>query len=235
MNAFEYQTLGQMIDIHAAHFNITLDEVNQMIQLVQQYDCVSATPLPYFIRHTIYGLGDRDDIIVSGLVNYLTDLEPIYAKQAQARKLIALGCEELDIMMDMQAFKKGAFESVITDVKSIRDSSYGVPIKATLDINKLNESELKRASELMAIGGATMIKLGTEWDAGIPTARMVRAIRESIGNSAKIQVTNGVAKLSDLVALEDSGCNRISLDVRTATTILEEIFQYAENPLKCTS
>lgn len=217
-----YKNLGRVVDVSAVKTDVDMDEVDQMIELVRKYRCVCASPMPWATRYTIEKLADCPDTVVTGVVSFPGGAETTFIKTATAKEMLAMGCRELDMVINVSALKSGMYDYVMEDVKAVTDAAGDVPVKTILEICYLTDDEIKRASEICVKAGASYIKTGTGWGPDPTTVGTIRLIRSTIGNSAKIKAAGGVKNLDILMEMAEAGCDRFGIGVRSARAILEE-------------
>lgn len=215
------------MDVSTVRTDVTFDEINQMIELVKRYNCICASPMPSFTKHTIDQLKDYPDIVTTGVVGFPSGADTTFIKVATAKEMIALGCEELDMVINVSAFKSGKYQMVEDDIKAVVEAGNGYPVKTILEICYLTDDEIKRASEIGVKAGASYIKTGTGWGPKPTTVETVKLIRQTIGDAALIKAAGGVRSLETLVEMVEAGCNRFGVGVRSASTILEEAYKVA--------
>lgn len=217
-----YQNLGRVMDVSAVRTDVSMEEVRQMIALVKKYHCICASPMPWATRYTVEQLADCPDTLVTGVVGFPGGAETTWVKEATAKEMIAVGCRELDMVINVSALKSGMYDYVREDVKAVIEAAGNVPVKTILEIAYLTNDEIRRASSLCVEAGAAYIKTGTGWGPSPTTADTIRLIRAEIGNAAKIKAAGGVKSLDILTEMTEAGCDRFGVGVRSARAIFEE-------------
>lgn len=213
----------RMIDVSAVKTDSTMEEVDEVIDVVKQYNCVCASPMPWATRYTIERL-EGVDCVVTGVVAFPAGGEDTFVKVATAKDMISLGCRELDMVINVAALKSGLYDYVEQDIKAVVDAACGIPVKTIIEHGLLTNDEIKRASEIGVRAGATYIKTGTGWVSVKPTTvETIRLIHETIGDGAKIKAAGGVRDLDTVLAMYDEGCTRFGLGVRSCRGILGEV------------
>ncbi|MDT2782990.1 deoxyribose-phosphate aldolase [Vagococcus fluvialis] len=223
MSITNLNDLRRMMDISTVKTNVTFNEVKQMIEIVKKHQCICASPMPAFTKYTVDELKDYPDIVTTGVVGFPAGGETTFIKSATTKELISLGCEEIDMVINVSALKSGMYEYVENDIKAVVDAANGYPVKAILEICYLSDDEIKRASEIGVNAGATYIKTGTGWGTKPTTVETIKLIKSTIGNSAKIKAAGGIQTLDIMLEMLNEGCDRFGIGVRSASTIFEEI------------
>lgn len=224
---FDLSKIGRITDVSAVRTNVTMEEVEKLIQIVREFHCVCASPMPYITRYVIERLYDRPDTVVTGVVGFPSGADTTAGKVFTAKEMLSLGCRELDMVINVGALKSGDYQLVKEDIKAVVDAAGPIPVKAILEICYLTDDELMRGSELAVEAGVAFVKTGTGWGTAPTTVETIRLIRKAIGNSAKIKAAGGVRDLDTLLAMLDAGCDRFGIGVRTALAIFQEAYARA--------
>ena len=205
----ELDHLGQYIDVSTVKTDCAIQEIDEMIEIVAKHNCICASPMPWATEYTIGKLKSVTGTVVTGVVGFPSGAETTGAKVRTARELIALGCRELDMVINVAALKSGMYEYVKSDVKAVIDAADGIPVKTILEVCYLDDELITRASNLCVEAGASYIKTGTGWGPSPTTVEHIKLIRKTIGSAAKIKAAGGVKTRAELEAYLGAGCDRI--------------------------
>lgn len=220
---FDSRNIGALVDVSAVKADSCQREIDEMIRIVKQYSCVCAAPMPWAAAYTIEALKDSD-AVVTGVVGFPSGSELAANKAQAAKTLTDAGCCEIDMVMNIAAFKSGMYGLVADDIKAVVDAAQGIPVKVILEISYLTDDEIKYGSELLVNSGAAYVKTGTGWGSRPTTVAEIRLIKQVVGDAAKIKAAGGVRTLQSLSEMYEAGCDRFGLGVRTAENILKEAF-----------
>ncbi len=219
----DLKSICRMIDVSAVKTDCSIDEIDEVIEVVKTYHCVCASPMPWATRYTIEHLRGAD-CVVTGVVSFPAGAEDTFIKVATAKDMISLGCREIDMVINVGALKSGYYDYVEHDIHAVVDAAGDIPVKTIIEHGLLTTDEIKRASEIGVKAGATYIKTGTGWIVDKPTTvETIRLIHETIGDAAMIKAAGGVRDLDTVLAMIDEGCSRFGLGVRSCRGILDEV------------
>ncbi|SHE44882.1 deoxyribose-phosphate aldolase [Alkalibacter saccharofermentans] len=227
MKGIDLTKIGRMMDVSAVRTDVTMEEVDKMIDIVIKYDCICASPMPWITKYTIDRLADVSDAVVTGVVSFPAGAETTAIKIATAKEMIGLGCKELDMVMNVSAFKSGGYKLVEEDIKAVVDAAGEVPVKSIIEICYLTDDEIKKASEIAVKAGVAYVKTGTGWGPKPTTVDTIKIIKEIIGDGAFIKAAGGVRDLDTLLEMKNAGCDRFGIGVRSAVSILQEAYERA--------
>lgn len=225
--------IGRITDISTVRTDVTMREVDQLIDIVKSFHCICASPMPYVTKYVIDALADTPDTVVTGVVSFPAGADTTSMKVFTAKEMISLGCEELDMVINVGALKSGQYDLVRDDIRAVVEAADGVPVKSILEICYLTDDEIRRGSELAVEAGVTFVKTGTGWGPKPTTVETIKLIKQTIGNSALIKAAGGVRSLDILLEMLDAGCDRFGIGIRSALAIFEEAYRRAGAPLPC--
>lgn len=228
MTNFDLKNVSRMIDVSTVRTDITMDEVEQMIDTVIKYNCICASPMPWITKYTIDRLKDYPDIVTTGVVSFPSGAATTANKVLEAKENIKMGCEEIDMVSNVSALLSGRYQTYVDDIKAVVEAADGVPVKSIIEICYLTDDQIRKAAELCVKAGVTYVKTGTGWGPKPTTVDTIRIIKETIGDDALIKAAGGVRDLDTLIQMAEIGCNRFGLGVRSAGNILEEAKKRAE-------
>ncbi len=136
-----------------------------------------------------------------------------YVKCLEAEEGLKRGATDLDMMMNLSAFKSGRYQRVREDIEAVLRVAkpYGVPFKVIIEIGALTDDEIIIAARLVADAGADYVKTCTGFGPGRATVHAIRLIREAVGDRCGIKASGGVASLEDGVAFMRAGADIVAL------------------------
>ena len=218
--------LGTLIDVSAVRADSTEQEVRQAFLIAIQYRCAAVFSLPCFtplLRDLLKGesLNGKGPAL-GGAIGFPGGGETTTMKVAQARELTALGCGEIDMVINVNFLKSGLYRQVRDDIRSVKQAVGNIPLKVILECHYLTEDEICKASELAVEAGADWIKTSTGWAPTGATFKNIILIRNIVGNSAKIKAAGGVRDLETLQKMADLGVERFGIGGKTVLSILDE-------------
>ena len=213
--------IARMIDVSAVRADASLSEVKEVAEAARKHRFVCAFALPCFTGELVELLKDESDIMVGGVAGFPSGAELTSTKVETAEKMLALGVNEIDMVINIGALRSGKHELVRDDVRAVVEAC-DVPVKAILEVAYLTDDEIRRGAGLCVEAGVAYVKTGTGWANKPTTVETIELIRSEIGDTAKIKAAGGVRDLATLLAMARAGCARFGIGVRSAVHILEE-------------
>ena len=225
MQQFDLTTLPRLIDISAVRTDVTMEEIENIIKVAKQFRFVCVFAMPSYTPILIEALKDDMDINVGGVVGFPSGADTTSVKVAQAKELLAMGCDEIDMVINVGALKSGDYEYVKRDIKAIVDIAGEIPVKSILEISYLTDEQIAKGSILAVEAGVTYVKTGTGWGTKPTTAKTIKVIKEAIGDRALIKAAGGARTLDTVLDMMEEGCTRFGIGLQSAMNILQEAYE----------
>lgn len=135
-------------------------------------------------------------------------------KVEETEHLIALGCAEIDMVMNIAAFLEGETRFVLDDMAAVVDAAARASdgralVKVIIETGHLDEEQIAQASGLVAEAGAAFVKTSTGFGPRGASVRDVEIIRAAVGNKVGIKAAGGIRDLDTALALIDAGATRL--------------------------
>lgn len=220
---FSAQEIARMIDLSCVRADSTLDEIREMADVAKQHGCICTFALPAHTALLIDLVKDREDVLVGGTVGFPDGAATTAGKVAEATELREMGCDELDMVINIAWLKAGEDDLVKQDIEAVVAAGQGLPVKVILECHHLSDAEIVRACELAVEAGVTFVKTGTGWAPTGATLENTALMKQTVGDRCEVKAAGGVRDLQTLLAMVEIGVTRFGIGVRTAVTILAEI------------
>lgn len=134
-------------------------------------------------------------------------------KCTEAEEGLKRGATDLDMVMNISAFKAGRYKLVEEEIGEILALTrpLHVPTKVIVEIGVLTEQEIMDAAKLVKDSGADFIKTCTGFGPGRATIHTIRLIKAVVGDEIGIKASGGVASISDGLAFMQHGADVVAL------------------------
>ena len=190
-------------------------------RLAAKYHVASVCVRPADVRRA-KAILDGTDVAVGTTIgfphgNHLTEVKVFEAKRA-----LADGATELDMVLQIGALKSGRDADVEADIRAVVEVGHaaGAIVKVIFENAYLTDAEKVRACHLTEAAGGDFVKTSTGFASGGATHDDIRLMRRNTSTAIGVKAAGGVRTLDALLAVMDLGVTRIGA---TATeTIIEE-------------
>ncbi len=121
------------------------------------------------------------------------------------------GAHEIDMVMNLGAFKEKDFEYVATDIATVVTiaKNYNATVKVIIETCLLTDEEIIKASQLAVSVGADFVKTSTGFSTGGATVETVALISKSIAENGKVKASGGIKTKDDAIKMIEAGADRI--------------------------
>jgi deoxyribose-phosphate aldolase len=133
-------------------------------------------------------------------------------KMCMTRDAVEKGATEVDMLMNIGAFKAGEYELTSADMESVVNAAKSmgeVTVKIILETGFLSDEEIVQACLLAKKAGADFVKSGTGIGPSGATVHHVRLMKRTVGDSMGVKAAGGIRTTRDAIAMIDAGADRI--------------------------
>lgn len=223
MTRLTCEEIPKYVDISLVRTDVTYKEMELLEQIAKKYNFVCTFVMPCFVEEFFVKM-KNSGVMVGGVVGFPSGAESTEIKIAQAKEWKRIGCQEVDMVINVGALRSGDYNRVKADIKAIVDTVYPTPVKSILEVAYLTDEEISIASKLAVEAGVTFVKSGTGWAGKPTTVETIKIMKEAVGDKALIKAAGGVRTLEVLEAMMDEGCTRFGIGLKSALSILKEAY-----------
>jgi len=214
--------IAKMIDLSCVRTTSNKADIEEMVDAARKYGFGQVSVLQCFIPYTKELIKDMPDINIVGNVSFPSGSDSTSLKVAQAKEMIAAGCDEIDMVMNIGKLRSGEFEDVEKDVRAVVETVRPIALKVIIEIMYLTLQETERACSICVQAGATFVKTGTGWADRGTTLEDVQLVKSYVGDRIKIKASGGIRDLDMLVKMYKAGARRFGVNLKSGIKIVEE-------------
>lgn len=211
-------SFAKLFDHSIVRPNATREEVRQSAETAARLCTASLTVQPYYITFAAELLRGSG-VLVGTVVGFPHGNEIPSMKVYQAREVIHLGAEEIDMVMNIPALKNGEKELFIQDVEGVVQAAAGMKVKVILENCFLSQEEKRRACDWIAQAGAAFVKTSTAYADGGATLEDVRLMYEAVSGRCLVKAAGGIREIHEVLDYLEAGARRFG------STRTEQFFQ----------
>lgn len=135
-------------------------------------------------------------------------------KVLEAKMAAENHADEIDMVMNISAFKTGDYQAVESEIKMVVAAAAPSLVKVIIEAALLTDEEKRRACQLVIAGGAKFVKTSTGFAKSGATVSDVRLIKEEIaGSGLGIKAAGGIRDAATARAMLKAGATRIGTSV----------------------
>jgi len=144
---------------------------------------------------------------------------PTQVKVREAKLAEDMGADEIDVVMNISAFKSRKFEWVLRDLRTVVES-VSIPVKVIIETSYLDREEIIRACGIVEKSGAFCVKTNTGFGPRGVTVEDVKIIKSVVGSNLKIKASGGIRTYAQALQLIEAGAD--ILGTSSGVKIIEE-------------
>jgi len=214
--------IAKMIDISCVRTTSNKADIEEMVAAALRYGFGQVSVNQCFIPYTRQLLKDTSNVRIVGNVSFPSGSDSTSLKVAQAKEMLAAGCDEIDMVMNIGKLRSKELDEVEADVQAVIETVYPVPVKVIIEVMYLTREETEQACGICVRSGAAFVKTGTGWADRATTLEDVRLVKSFVGDRIKIKASGGIRDLDMLVQMYKAGARRFGVNLKSGIKILEE-------------
>jgi len=134
-------------------------------------------------------------------------------KTAEAAESIALGADEIDMVIDIGAAKAGRFDLVEADIASVRGAipAPGI-LKVIIESAALTDDEIVAVCRAAVAAGADFVKTSTGFHpTGGATVEAIALMSKTVDGRAGVKASGGIRSFETAAAMVAAGATRLGV------------------------
>jgi len=218
---YTYDDIAQMIDHSLLNPVLTVDELEQGIQVALDYRVASVCIMPYYLRRCAERLRGST-VKASTTIGFPHGGQATAVKRAEAMQALADGGEELDCVVNISKVRSGDWDYVRAELESLLDLVHdrGQKVKVIFENCYLSDPQKIRLCEICGQLRADWVKTSTGYGTGGATLEDLQLMRKHAPPHVQVKAAGGVRDLDRLLAVRALGVTRVGC-TRTAEVLDE--------------
>ncbi len=206
---YSYRDIAKAIDHSLLRPELDDAFVEDGCRLALEYDVASVCVRPVDVARAREILAGSD-VAVGTVIGFPHGSHRTETKLFEARRALADGATELDMVIDIGALKSGRDGDVQADIAAIAALAHegGAIVKVIFENAYLTDDEKVRACRAAEAAGADFVKTSTGFAASGATHEDLMLMRRSVSPHVQVKAAGGVRSLDALVAVMELGVSR---------------------------
>jgi deoxyribose-phosphate aldolase len=196
------------IDLTLLKPQATVKDIEAFVSGSQKYPFASVCIPPYYVSlaaKTLKGSPTKVGTVIGFPLGYQTT--PV--KLNEAREAVESGADEIDMVMNISAFKSGELSMVQDEISTIVSALPKIVVKVIIETCYLTDEEKLKACELVIKGKANFVKTSTGFGSGGATIDDVKLLVNTAKGRIKVKASGGIKTLDETLKMIDAGAMRI--------------------------
>ena len=188
---------------------ITAGDVERMVGEAKEHQVAGLCLPPFWIKKARRELGTTDVQLVT-VAGFPLGYQMSQTKTAEIEQAIRDGADEIDMVMNVSAFRSGMPWVKIEIAKcATLVHSHEVLLKVIIETAYLSEAEMIEAAMLCADAGADFVKTSTGFAPQGATVEQVQRLRQALSAHVGIKASGGIKAAAQARAMIEAGADRI--------------------------
>jgi len=201
------EALNRFIDQTILTPDATLADIQRFIEDVAKYRFYAAVVNPCWVPILVKDL--PEGIKVCSVVGFPFGASTTRAKVYAAEDLINLGCDEIDMVMNIGRFKDKDFRYVGREIAMVLGACSGQTLKVIIETCLLTRDEKVAAANLIRESGAHFVKTSTGYSHSGAVLEDVKLLRSIVGPDFGVKASGGIRTFEQAQAFIRVGASRL--------------------------
>jgi deoxyribose-phosphate aldolase len=200
------KNINEYIDQTILKPEITEKEIIEFLKGVEKYRFFAAVVNPCWVRMVRKNL--PKEIKVCSVVGFPLGASSTKAKIFAAEDLVEMGCDEIDMVMNIGKFKGKDYKYAGKEIKAVVEAVRGRVVKVIIETCLLTDEEKKAAARIVMQSGAKFIKTSTGFLKGA-VLDDVKLLRGIVGAEFGVKASGGIRDYESAIKFIEAGADRI--------------------------
>lgn len=206
--------MAKHIDHTCLHPTKAVNDIKRLCQEAKEWNFAAVCIHPIFVPLCRNLLTDSS-VKVCTVIGFPLGGDMAETKSFATRNVIRHGAQEVDMVMNMGAFKSKDYDLVLKDMKGVVDAtmlagiSTNVITKVIIETCYLSPEEITTACRLALQSGADFVKSSTGMGPYGARVEDISLMRKAVGREMGVKASGGIKTFEDARRMLDAGANRI--------------------------
>lgn len=209
--------LASYIDHTLLRPDASRDQIETLCAEAREYGFAAVCVPPCFVRTALASLADYE-VKIASVIGFPLGYSLTDVKFFEAHKALGHGAREIDVVMNLSAFKSGAYGEVQEEITQLATLCHfrNAVLKVIVETALLTEDELVQACEICAEAGADYVKTSTGFSSRGASIEDIRIMRAALPEHIKIKASGGIKTRDFALALIEAGADRLGTSAGVA-------------------
>lgn len=208
--------LAQRIEHTLLKPEATVKDIMRLCDEAQKYHLYAVCVNPCYVplaKHLLQGT----EVKVVTVVGFPLGATFSSVKALEAKTAMEEHADEIDMVMNVSAFKTGDYAAVTEDIRRVVEAAAPCPVKVIIEAACLTPREKRTACRIIADGGAKFVKTSTGFGKGGAIVEDVKLLREEADKyGLKVKAAGGIRDAETAKAMVAAGADRIGISAGAA-------------------
>jgi deoxyribose-phosphate aldolase len=202
--------LSKFIDHTLLKPTATEMDFRKLCEEIYQNSFYAACVPPYYVAF-VKELLEYSEAKICTVIGFPLGYTQTNIKLAEAKQALIDGTDELDIVMNINAFKSMAYETVKKEIKALTDLAHSEDalLKVIIETAYLDNFDIRIACEICEEAGVDFVKTSTGFANKGADIEQVKLMRDVLPNHIQIKASGGIQTFEQAMAFIEAGATRL--------------------------
>ncbi len=188
----------------------TSEQIDKLCAEALQYEFFGVCVPPFYVEQVAKLLMNADVKLIT-VVGFPLGYNSTHIKLEETKEVIRHGADEVDMVMNIAAFKSGNFNLVLNDMKNLADycHRFEVLLKVIIETCLLSDDEVIKACELAAEARVDFVKTSTGFSTAGATVHHIQLMRKNLPEHIRLKASGGIRDRNTALDLIKSQADRL--------------------------
>jgi deoxyribose-phosphate aldolase len=202
----------------AAHIDHTLlrpeatqEQILNLCEEAKQFGFAAVCVPPCFVKTAAAALADFPEINIASVIGFPLGYSLTDVKFFETHKALAHGATEIDMVINVAAFKSGNYSEVQDEIEQLSTLCHfkGAVLKVIVETALLTTDELVKICEMCADANVDYVKTSTGFSSRGASLEDVQIMRANLPEHIKIKASGGIKTKAFALELIAAGADRL--------------------------
>lgn len=205
------EELAAYIDHTQLRPEATEEQVMLLCDEARNYGFAAVCIAPSYVQAARERLGPGSRVKIATVVGFPLGYQHSKVKFLETHQAIEDGAREIDVVMNISAFKSGKYDQVENELGDLAKFCHlkEAELKVIIETALLTQEEIEKACEICAAAGVDFVKTSTGFASSGAKVEDVKLMRRVLPNHIKIKAAGGIKTFRDAQALIQAGADRL--------------------------
>lgn len=200
--------IAQMIDHTLLRADMSLSDLNQLVEDAIKYDFFSVCIPPHYVSYAYQKLRAHNPKVCT-VVGFPFGYCHTNTKVFETQLAVDQGAEEVDCVINISALKNKEESFLRAELSSVLRATSGKVLKVILETSLLTEDEKILACKICAEVGVHFVKTSTGFSGGGATVQDIKLMKSATEGKCLIKASGGIRDLKTAHEMIAAGASRL--------------------------
>lgn len=192
-------------------------DFRKLCEEIYQNSFYAACVPPYYVSF-VKELLEYSEAKICTVIGFPLGFTHTNSKLAEAKQALTDGADELDMVMNINAFKSMAYETVKQEIKALTDHAHGknALLKVIIETAYLDNFDIRIACEICEEVGVDFVKTSTGFANKGADIEQVKLMRDVLPSNIQIKASGGIQNYEQAMAFIEAGATRLGTSLGVA-------------------